>query len=92
MDTLLDVCTGKLVATDKDQESLNYPETVCKGKLVAPGYEGYPGNPGTPGNSEDSETEGRILATSFQCITRLRTSHGESLLDCKTDLWSKSDG
>ena len=32
------------------------------------------------------------LAASFPCITRLCTSHGESLLDRKTDLWSKSHG
>ena len=32
------------------------------------------------------------LAASFPCITRLCTSHGESLLDRKTDLWSKSYG
>ena len=64
-DALLDVCTGKLVATDKDQESLNFPETVCTGKLVAPGYGGYPGNLGTPGNSEDSESEGRIWPHHF---------------------------
>ena len=42
-DALPDVCTGKPVETDKDQESLNFPETVRTGKLVAPGYEGYPG-------------------------------------------------
>ena len=48
-DALLDVCTGKPVATDIDQESLNYPGTVCTGKPAAAGYAGYPGNPGTPG-------------------------------------------
>ena len=70
---------GKPVAADKGKESLNYPETVCTGKLVAPRYQG---NPGTRGDSEDL----------VQCITRLCTSHGESLLDCKTNLWPKSDG
>ena len=35
-DDLLDVCSGKPVATEKDQEFLNYPETVCIGKLEAP--------------------------------------------------------
>ena len=55
-DALLDGGTGKLVATEKDQEHLNYPEDfVGTGKFVAPGYQGYPGNPGTPG---DSEAEG----------------------------------
>ena len=34
-DALLDGRSGKPVATEKDQESLNYPETVCTGKLVA---------------------------------------------------------
>ena len=50
-DALLDGCTGKPVATEKDQEPMNYPETGGTGKLVAPGYQGYPGTPGTPGNS-----------------------------------------
>ena len=30
-DARLDVCTGKAVAADEDQESLNYPETVLTG-------------------------------------------------------------
>ena len=34
----------KPVATDIDQESLNYLRTVCTGKPAAPGYAGYPGN------------------------------------------------
>ena len=74
-DALLDGRSGKPVATEKDQESLNYPETVCTGKLVAPGCEGYPGNSGTPGNSEDSETEGRIWPHHFtvspDCVPRM---------------------
>ena len=40
-EAVLDVSTGTHV-----EESLNYPETVCTEKPVAPGYEGYPGNPG----------------------------------------------
>ena len=55
----------KLVATDKDHDSLNYPETVCTGKPPAPGYEGYTGIPGTPRNSETSETEGKIWPHHF---------------------------
>ena len=55
-DAFLDVCTWKLVATEEDQEHLNFPEdSQSTGKLVAPGYPGYPG---TRGNSGDSETEG----------------------------------
>ena len=70
-DALLDVCTGKPVATDKDQESLNYLETLLTGKLVAPGYQGYPGNPGTPGRLGNRRQN---LATSSPYITRLCTS------------------
>ena len=32
-DALLDVCTGKPVATGKDQESLNFPEPICSPRL-----------------------------------------------------------
>ena len=53
-DALLDVCTGKPVATDK------YQETVCTRKPVAPGYQGYiQETQELQENSEDSETEGR---------------------------------
>ena len=38
-DAFLDVITGKLVATEEDQEHLNYPKaSVSTGKLVAPRY------------------------------------------------------
>ena len=57
-DALLDGCTGKPVATEENQEQLNYPEEfVGTGKLVAPGHQGYPGTPGTPRNSGHSEDE-----------------------------------
>ena len=49
-DALLDGGTGNLVATEEDQEHLNYPaDSVDTGKLVAQGYQGYQGYPGTPG-------------------------------------------
>ena len=39
-DAVLEVSTGKLVATEEDQEDLNYPEdSVSTGKLVAPGIQ-----------------------------------------------------
>ena len=42
-DALPDGGTGKPVATEEDQELLNYPEdSVSTGKLVAPRYPGYP--------------------------------------------------
>ena len=54
-----DVSTGKPVATEEDQEHLNYPEdSASTGKLVAPWYHGYQGTPGTPRDSGDSETGG----------------------------------
>ena len=76
-DPQLDVCTEKLVATCKDQESLNYPGIVCTGKFV--------------GKFKRLGNRRQNLATSFPCVTKLCTSHGESLLDCKTNLRSKSD-
>ena len=46
-DAFLDVSTGKLVATEEDQERLNFPEDLAStGKRFAPGYQGYPGTPG----------------------------------------------
>ena len=40
-DAFLDASSGKLVATEEDQEHLNYPEdSVSTGKLVAAGYPG----------------------------------------------------
>ena len=46
--------TGKLVATEEEQEHLNCPEdSVSTGKLVAPGNPGNSGNSGTEGNDED---------------------------------------
>ena len=44
-DAVLDVSTRKPVATEEDQEHLNYPQdSVSTRKLVAPGYPGCPGN------------------------------------------------
>ena len=59
-DALLDVCTGKPVATEKDQESLNYPETVCTGKLVAPGYEVQKPEEEVRREQETSEAEANL--------------------------------
>ena len=79
---------GEPVATDKDQESLNYPELICTG---------YPGNPGTAGNSEDSETEGRLWPHHFhvspdcvphmeKVLTIVRQTYGRSPTDDLKDL------
>ena len=55
-DAVLDVNTGKLVATEEDQEHLIFFEdSVSPGKPVAAGYPGYPG---ILGNSGDLETKG----------------------------------
>ena len=76
-DAFLDVSTGKLVATEEDQEHLNFPEdSVSRGKLVAPGY------PGTPGISGDWESEGNDegwpnnlhISTKKSCCTWRRSS------------------
>ena len=98
-DALLDGRSGKPVATEKDQESLNYPETVCTWKLVAPGCEGYPGNSGTPGNSEDSETDGRIWPHHFtvspdcaphmeKVFSIVRQTYGRSPTIWTTSTWT----
>ena len=53
-DAFLDVSTGNPVATEEDQEHLNYPEdSVGTGKLVAPGFPGNSGNSGIEGNDEE---------------------------------------
>ena len=87
-DAQLFISTGKVVATDKDQKSLNRQEesVISTGEPVATEYQGCSGNPEAPEDSEDSQPKKSNLATSFPYITRLCTSHGESLLDCKKDL------
>ena len=69
-DAVLDVSTGKLVATDEDQEHFYCPaDSVSTRKLVASG---------------NSETEAATkLGHSFN---KLRATHGEGLLDHKKDL------
>ena len=53
-DTFLDMSTGKLVATEEDQEHLNYLEdSASTGKRVVQGYPGYPGNSGDAGTEGD---------------------------------------
>ena len=85
-DEFVDVSTGKNVATEEDQEHLNYPEnSLSTGKLVAPGYPRNPGNSGTEGNNEDSPHHLHIFNTSC-------AAHGESFLDRETKIRSQSDG
>ena len=53
-DALLDVSTGRHVATKEDQEHLNYPEdSESTRKLVAPENPGNSRNSGTEGNDKD---------------------------------------
>ena len=53
-DAFLDGSTGKLVATEEDQEHLNCPEdSVSTRKFVAPGNPGILGTSGTEGNDKD---------------------------------------
>ena len=53
-DALLDIGTGRHVATKEDQEHLNYPEdSESARKLVAPENPGNLGNSGTEGNDKD---------------------------------------
>ena len=54
-DALADVSTGKPVATEEDQEHLNYPEgSVSTVKPVDPRYPGNSGNSGPEGNDKDN--------------------------------------
>ena len=59
-DAQLFISTGRSVATDKDQKSLNRQEKSIRstGQLVATGDQGYPENPETPKTPEDSEDSG----------------------------------
>ena len=73
------ISTGRPVATDKDQKYLSRQEksVISTGELQE--------------NQElweiqKTRTRKPNLATSFPYITRLSTSHGESLLDSKKDL------
>ena len=77
--------TGKLVATEEEQEHLNCPEdSVSTGKLVAPGYPGNSGNSGTEGNDED-------WPHNLHHFNKLRAAHGEGVLDSGTKIWSQPD-
>ena len=64
-DALLDLSTGELVATDKDQKYHNHPEKICRVGPVPSGYRDYPGDPETPEDSEDSEPDSRIWPHHF---------------------------
>ena len=81
--------TGKLVATEEDQEHLNYPEdSVSSGKLVALGY------PGNPENSGDSGTEGNDEGWphNLHISTNYEVHMEKGFLDRETKIWSQSDG
>ena len=56
------ISIGKLVATGKDQKSLNRQEesVISTRKLVATEYQGYSGNPEIPEGSEGSKPQSRI--------------------------------
>ena len=74
MDAQLFIITGKLVATDKDQKSLNREEksVISTGELVATEYQGCSENPEIP---EDSEPKSRIwphhFRTSPDCVPHM---------------------
>ena len=67
-DAQLFISTGKLVATGKDQKSLNRQETsvISTEELVASEYEGCSGNPEVPEDSEYSEPKSRFGPHHFQ--------------------------
>ena len=91
IDTFLDASTGKTVATEEDQEHLNFPEdSVSVGKLVAPGYPGCSGNLWTEGNDEDWPHNLRI-STNYVLHTEkvfsiVRPRYGRSPTDDLKDL------
>ena len=69
--------TGKLVATGKDQKSLNRQEksVISTWKLVATEYQGRSGNPKVPRDSEALEPKSRIwphhFRTSPYCVLHM---------------------
>ena len=87
-DAFLDVSSGKPVATEEDQEHLNFPEdSESTGKLIAPG------DPGTPGNTGDSETEGNDEDWPHNLhISSNYVLHMEIVFSIVTKIWSQSDG
>ena len=90
-DAQLFISTGKLVATGKDQKSVNRQEesVISTGKLVATEYQGYSGNPEIPEDSEGLKTQKSNLATSFPFFTKLCTSYGESILSIVRKIYDR---
>ena len=73
---VLDVGTKKHVATEEDQEPLNYLEdSISTKKLVASGIS----------EIEDSD---KNWVTQSPYFNRLHIAHGQSFLDCETKIWS----
>ena len=81
MDAQLFISTGKSVATDKGQKSLNRQDksVISTGEFVATEYQGCSGNPEVP---EDSEPESRIWPQHFRispdCVCVLLTWRNSS--------------
>ena len=71
-DAQLFISTGRLVATDNDQKSLNRHEKSIFGigELVATGCEGYPEKSGNSRRLRRFGNRKSILATSFPYITK----------------------
>ena len=91
-DAQLFISTEKLVATGKDQKSLNRQEesVISTKKPVATEHQGCSGKPRNFTKLRRFKTHESNLATSFPYVTRLCTSQGESLLDRKKDLCSEN--
>ena len=78
-DAVLDANTKRLVATEKDQEHLIFPEdSKNTRKFVASRY-------------SEIESKDKKLPTQSRYIQRRRATHGENLLDRETKIWSQSD-
>ena len=75
-DAVLDVSTRRLVATEEDQEHLNFHEdSMSTRKLVA---------------SRNSETEGKDKIWPLK-LQKSKDGVGKGFLACETKIWSQSE-
>ena len=87
-DAQLFISTGKLVATGKDQKSLNRQEKsiISIGELVAAEHQGCSENQETPEDSEDSKLKSRIWPHHFHISPDCVPHTVKVFLDRKKDL------
>ena len=89
-DAQLFISTGTLVATDKDQKSLNRQEksVISTGELVATEYQGCSENPEHSEDSEDSEPKSQVWPHHFR-ISPHYVHHMEKVFSIKRKIYER---